>query len=174
MPSSPRCPRLASRLQYRAVQLCRSALLAPSVLSCAAALVNRLHFSPPNLTLTACRFCMMLPCCGLLASCRACKSCYDMPTIMCKTLQVEYLQPASPAMTCPQLCARHCRWNKFGSDTHEYGYGCHYLPHLKSNSNTNMNLFIYEYKTNSSNSNSHLDIYSAQLEINILKFNQDQ
>jgi hypothetical protein len=48
----------------------------------------------------------------------------------------------------------------FGSDTHGYEFGCHYLPHFISNSDTNTNIIKYEYKTDISNSHSHLNTYS--------------
>jgi hypothetical protein len=48
----------------------------------------------------------------------------------------------------------------FGSDTHGYECGCHYLPHFISNSNTNTNIIEYEYKTDISNSDSHSNTYS--------------
>jgi hypothetical protein len=48
----------------------------------------------------------------------------------------------------------------FGSDTHGYESGCHYLPNFISNSDTNTNIVEYEYKTDISNSDSHSNIYS--------------
>jgi hypothetical protein len=48
----------------------------------------------------------------------------------------------------------------FGSDTHGYEFGCHYLPHFISNSDTNTNIIEYEYKTDISNSDSHSNTYS--------------
>jgi hypothetical protein len=48
----------------------------------------------------------------------------------------------------------------FGSDTHGYEFGCHYLPHFISNSNSNTNTIEYEYKTNISNSDSYSNTYS--------------
>jgi hypothetical protein len=48
----------------------------------------------------------------------------------------------------------------FGSDTHGYKFGCHYLPHFISNSDTNTNIIEYEYKTDISNSDSHSNTYS--------------
>jgi hypothetical protein len=48
----------------------------------------------------------------------------------------------------------------FGSDTHGYECGCHYLPHFILNSNTNTNIIEYEYKMNISNLNSHSNSYS--------------
>jgi hypothetical protein len=48
----------------------------------------------------------------------------------------------------------------FGSDTHGYEFGCHYLPHFISNSDTNTNTIEYEYKTDISNSDSHSNTYS--------------
>jgi hypothetical protein len=47
----------------------------------------------------------------------------------------------------------------FGSDTHGYESGCHYLSHFISNSDTNTNIIEYEYKTNISNTYS---IYSIE------------
>jgi hypothetical protein len=48
----------------------------------------------------------------------------------------------------------------FGSDTHEYEFGCHYLPHFISNSDTNANIIECEYKRDISNSDSHSNTYS--------------
>jgi endo-1,4-beta-mannosidase len=48
----------------------------------------------------------------------------------------------------------------FGSDTHEYEFGCHYLPYFISNSDTNTNIIEYEYKMDISNSDSHSNTYS--------------
>jgi hypothetical protein len=48
----------------------------------------------------------------------------------------------------------------FGSDTHGYEFGCHYLPHFISNSDTNTNIIEYGYKTDISNSDSHSNTYS--------------
>jgi hypothetical protein len=48
----------------------------------------------------------------------------------------------------------------FGSDTHGYEFGCHYLLHFISNSDTNTNIMEYVYKTDISNSDSHSNTYS--------------
>jgi hypothetical protein len=40
----------------------------------------------------------------------------------------------------------HLGKDGFGSDTHGYEFGCHYLPHFISNSDTNTNIIEYEYK----------------------------
>jgi hypothetical protein len=40
----------------------------------------------------------------------------------------------------------HLARDGFGSDTHGYEFGCHYLPHFISNSDTNTNVIEYEYK----------------------------
>jgi hypothetical protein len=54
----------------------------------------------------------------------------------------------------PHLCR-----DGFGSDTHGYEFGCHYLPHFISISDTNTNIIEYEYKTDISNSDSHSNTY---------------
>jgi hypothetical protein len=51
------------------------------------------------------------------------------------------------------------RRDGFGSDTHGYEFGCHYLPHFISNSDTNTNIIKYEYKMDISNSDSHSNTY---------------
>jgi hypothetical protein len=48
----------------------------------------------------------------------------------------------------------------FGSDTHGYEFGRHYLPHFISNLDTNTNIIEYEYKTDISNSDLHSNTYS--------------
>jgi hypothetical protein len=48
----------------------------------------------------------------------------------------------------------------FGSDTHEYEFVCHYLPHFILNSDMNTNIVEYEYKTDISFSDSHSNTYS--------------
>ena len=47
----------------------------------------------------------------------------------------------------------------FGSDTHENGFECHYLPYFNPNTDTNTNIVGYEYKTDSSNSDLYSDTY---------------
>jgi hypothetical protein len=59
----------------------------------------------------------------------------------------------------PRLVIKYGR-DGFGSDTHGYEFGCHYLPHFISNSDTNTNIIEYEYKTDISNSGSHSNTYS--------------
>jgi hypothetical protein len=58
----------------------------------------------------------------------------------------------------------------FGSDTHGYEFGCHYLPHFISNSDTNSNIIEYEYKTDISNSDSHSNTYSIYKVIMSINF----
>jgi hypothetical protein len=55
-------------------------------------------------------------------------------------------------------CGLRCR-DGFGSDTHGYEFGCHYLPHFISNSYTNTNIIECEYKTDISNLDSHSSTY---------------
>jgi hypothetical protein len=51
----------------------------------------------------------------------------------------------------------------FGSDTHGYEFGCHYLSHFSLNSDMNTNIIEYEYKMDISNSDSHSNTYSIYI-----------
>jgi hypothetical protein len=44
----------------------------------------------------------------------------------------------------------------FGSNTHEYEFRCHYLPHFISHSDTNTDIIKYKYKTDILNSHSNI------------------
>ena len=45
-----------------------------------------------------------------------------------------------------------------GSDSHGIRFGCHILPHFKSNMDTDSDILGYEYKTDVSDSDSNSDI----------------
>jgi hypothetical protein len=65
------------------------------------------------------------------------------------------------ALSIPRRCdAYTIGRDGFGSDTHGYEFGCHYLPHFISTSDTNTKIIEYEYKTDISNSDSHSNTYS--------------
>jgi hypothetical protein len=63
-------------------------------------------------------------------------------------------------LTCLSPCSCEELRDGFGSDTHGYEFGFHYLPHFISNSNTNTNIIKYECKTDISNSDLHSNTYS--------------
>jgi hypothetical protein len=72
-----------------------------------------------------------------------------------------------PGARAPRAAVPRARWvvdrDGFGSDTHGYEFGCHYLPHFILNSDTNTNIIEYEYKTDISNSHSNTySIYSIE------------
>jgi hypothetical protein len=54
-------------------------------------------------------------------------------------------------------------------DSHRIESGYHLLPYFSSNMNTDT--FVYEYKMDVSDSDFYLDIYSTQLNVDIVKFN---